>query len=799
MSYVTYDETDIQAFEYESTINSDGKILGACEIGHAKIQLLNSDNEYSEYKNKWLQTPLGDFFIEEVKPIQEKINIELSCFDIFHKLDTEYDESLYTFPLTYKNWRNQIFTNCGITYDNSDFPNCNEVIETAPYLGSNPSNRTAISKIAEAGASFVCKDNSDKVYFKWFSNNLFVADDWTNLTTEKIGTNPIEQVVIERDAGDSREYPQTINVNDYSILKIYNNYVLDPQDIDSSTDYRTTRIIPIYNQVKDFSFIPFNMSNPIISNKLNIMLGDKISYDDIYDNSLISYIMTKKYIYLGGALNVSDSYNVILSATDMKEISEDYSYSKPLKEEMYDIYRKIDRQSGEIEDCVKKDGVVSAVNMAVRDGKGIFYYKGNVFVVDADNLIIDQYGNVSAFNLNILGGNILLSDDGTSQNASIKIQTPSQYTDYMIVGDNLDGKKIKFNLKDYTFATLENLRTECIIETMIPGETVRDDDTIYMLYLNAFEDEVGNQFLSVEIEQIGVHTPNIIKTINFVDGKISDNFEVELYDEMGEITGITSDNIINDIKLVTYEVTRETTISGNGIVADIKADYDYTQTDENRCRQIILGQVTPTAEDYRKLDVNKDGIINAGDLLKIHKYIMANIGITRPGKIILNTQDIEDNFVLLDGDGNKKISFGLMSGLHVNDNNIESNESLWYGPTESQYSGLYMTGNQTITLPKKISECEKGIILVWYGFNPTTMTRIEAIVAKQFISKTDISDGVYQHISPMAFTNYQYVGSKLVYVYDNQIVGHSNNTGTGTRNGITFDNTRFVLGEVYAT
>ena len=110
-----------------------------------------------------------------------------------------------------------------------------------------------------------------------------------------------------------------------------------------------------------------------------------------------------------------------------------------------------------------------------------------------------------------------------------------------------------------------------------------------------------------------------------------------------------------------------------------------------------------------------------------------------------------------------------------------------------------MTGNQTITLPKKISECEKGIILVWYGFNPTTMTRIEAIVAKQFISKTDISDGVYQHISPMAFTNYQYVGSKLVYVYDNQIVGHSNNTGTGTRNGITFDNTRFVLGEVYAT
>lgn len=401
--------------------------------------------------------------------------------------------------------------------------------------------------------------------------------------------------------------------------------------------------------------------------------------------------------------------------------------------------------------------------------------------------------------VHVNGGNLLLNDDGTSQNASVKIQTPSTYTDYMIVGDNLDGKKLIFNLKDYTYETLENLRTECIIETIIPGETVRDDDTIYMLYLNAFEDELENQFLNIEISQIGVHSPNIIKTIAFEDGKIPDNFEIELYDEMGEITGITSETIINDIKMITYEVIRETSLSGNGLVAEIKADYDYTQDDLTRAQQIALGTITPTDADYRRLDVNKDGTINALDLLKISKFLRANIGINRPGKMIINTQDIDDNFVLLDGDGNKKISFGLMSGFEINDNNIENNESLWYGPAESQYGGLYMNANQTINLDKKVSECQKGIILVWYGFNPSSMTRINTIVAKQFISKTDITNSIYQHVTPMAFTNYQYLGSKLIYVYDNKIVGHANNTGTGTRNGITYDNTRFVLGDVYAT
>lgn len=352
MNYVEFEEKMLQSFEYETTINSDGNILGICELGKATIEMLNEKNNYSTFKDSWIKTPQGSFYIYNVEPVQERVNIKLECYDIKYKLDILYDSSKHTFPCTLKEWRNSIFNECGVTYDDSDFPNSNLILEKAPPLDNGISNRNVIALIAQAGASFVVTDNSDKFYFKWFDNTIYEANDWIELTTEKEATKPINYIVLGRgDVEDNYYYPLVKPTNTVE-FRIDNNYILDPQDTTSNIDLRESTIIPIYGQINGLSFIPYTMRTQFISNKLSINLGNKIKYKDIWGNELTSYVMTKKIKWLSGDLKKSDNYEITLSASEIKESSTKISYNKDLKQEIIEISRKTDKNARKIEDMI---------------------------------------------------------------------------------------------------------------------------------------------------------------------------------------------------------------------------------------------------------------------------------------------------------------------------------------------------------------------------------------------------------------------------------------------------------------
>lgn len=346
------DSKYIQSFEYESSINSDGSVLGTCELGTAIIQMINDSNTYSSLKGTWIKTIHGSFYIYDVEPVQEKVNIKLSCYDIKYKLDSPYDSSKYTFPMTLKQWRNAIFTNCGVIYDNSDFPNCDLELKDEPYIGDNPSNRQVISQIAQAGASFVITDEEDKFYFRWFKNTNHNVTDWLELTTEKESTSAVNTVVLGRgDVEDNVYYPQVLPDNPKEI-RIDNNYILDPQ-IDGEVDRRYSVIEPIYNQVNGFSFIPFNIRTQEVENKLSIRLGDKVSYVDIWGNNLTSYVMTKKISYLGGEPTDDNNYEITLSAEEIKETSTEYSYASSVEDRLNKVEITTDKQNKKISAVVE--------------------------------------------------------------------------------------------------------------------------------------------------------------------------------------------------------------------------------------------------------------------------------------------------------------------------------------------------------------------------------------------------------------------------------------------------------------
>ena len=351
-----YDDSNIQSFEYETTIVSDSNIVGTCELGKATIQMLNSNNEYSSLKNTWIKTIHGSMYIYDVEPVQENVNIKLSCYDIKYKLDTDYDKELYIdmFPTTLKEWRNAIADNCGITFDNSDFPNSDLVLEEHPYIEDNSSNRSVMKIIAQAGASNIITDNNDIFYFSWFEDIEYTANDWIELTTEKKSSNPINTIVLGRgDVEDNVYYPLT-STEDNIEFRIDNIYILDPQEPDIP-DRRYEVIEPIYNRIKGFSYLVFNMKTQDIDNRLSIKLGQRIKYEDIYDNTLTAYVMSKKIAYLGGDPLKDNNYEITLSAEEIKENSTDYSYASSVSDRLKKTERTTDKISGTITDLIKEN------------------------------------------------------------------------------------------------------------------------------------------------------------------------------------------------------------------------------------------------------------------------------------------------------------------------------------------------------------------------------------------------------------------------------------------------------------
>lgn len=111
---------------------------------------------------------------------------------------------------------------------------------------------------------------------------------------------------------------------------------------------------------------------------------------------------------------------------------------------------------------------------------------------------------------------------------------------------------------------------------------------------------------------------------------------------------------------------------------------------------------------------------------------------------------------------------------------------LWSG-------GYYMTSGHTINLSEKVSAQSSGINLVfseYYDGEAKNQTFVSFFVSKKVVS----AHGGCGHSFMMTSSNLAYFATKYLYIHDTKIVGHNNNSLTGTgSSGIKYTNNRFVL------
>jgi hypothetical protein len=110
---------------------------------------------------------------------------------------------------------------------------------------------------------------------------------------------------------------------------------------------------------------------------------------------------------------------------------------------------------------------------------------------------------------------------------------------------------------------------------------------------------------------------------------------------------------------------------------------------------------------------------------------------------------------------------------------------LWSG-------AYYMTSSHIANLTYNISTCPTGIVL---HFQPYTSSTIRDYYHNYVFVPKVHATGISVH---MCAPNFQNMGTKYLYVYDNRIVGNDNNNKSGTNSGITYNNAFWVMTQVIA-
>jgi len=225
-----------------------------------------------------------------------------------------------------------------------------------------------------------------------------------------------------------------------------------------------------------------------------------------------------------------------------------------------------------------------------------------------------------------------------------------------------------------TFKGTNHISTTDKLEPIINIEYVRDTtlsnyvenqiNNSQVILTNEMNAKFDLQQEKIDLElSKKVNGDEIIASINMSTEKFEDGSTLQIkadkIDLKGKKINLTSDEIV--IESENFSVTKEGkitstsgeiggyTIGEKKLYANIKDKYTYTTNDCNRIISILSEEITPTEEDYEKLDLNKDGEINLTDYVRARRK---RDGVeSTQGTITINTEDA-NNIIVFEGNTN---------------------------------------------------------------------------------------------------------------------------------------------------
>ena len=332
---------------------------------------VNEEYEYIDF---------GNYIVYSVEKQEDTRSYKITCFDKMLYSMIEYKELQVPFPMTIRDYINNLCLTLGLTFKNAndEFANYDKIIESDLYAKLGYTFRDILDELAQVTASTICLNDNDEVEIRYITetndtiDEEFLKDVNVNFG-EKFGA--VNTIVLSRSAdSDSIYYPETLPENPYEI-KISDNQIMNGND-------RDTYLPAIYEKLNGLEFYT------------NDFVSTGITYYDICDrysvkigDTTYSCVMFNDEVLITQGLQE----NVF---TEMPEETEtDYTKSDKTDRKINQAYIIVDKQNGTIEALVQQssenDDIIEAMQVTM-DKNSL-----DINALQTKTVNIDENGNIT--------------------------------------------------------------------------------------------------------------------------------------------------------------------------------------------------------------------------------------------------------------------------------------------------------------------------------------------------------------------------------------------------------------------
>lgn len=557
----------MKQFNFETTAE-----LAIGDIVNPQFGLLvNGNYEYLDY---------GNYIIYSKEYVAENQSWNYVAYDFMLKSMVQYKPLNLSYPCTIKEYIIALADRIGLTFANAsdEFTNYNQQVLKELFEGQNITYRDILDKLSEITASNILINDNNELELG-YPNETNDTIDEENLKDVNINFGevfgPINKVAItETDGG--YEYPaedsQSIETNGLSQVNIVDNLFTYNGNSEQIAQNILNKLNGLTYSINDFATTGVCYYDYL--DLFNVSIGEE----------------TYKCLLLNNEINITQGLeeNIFTEKREDTE-TEENNYKTSIVNNKQ-VQFQINKQKGEIEARVEKNGIINAINLSEEQIK-ILANKLNITVDDvltilannqinlttknitiaSNNFNVDANGNCTAnsFNSNnatITGGSLnLLAGDKDSGNTNINVHNlndtliTSIYSNGLEVAYNDDGNTGYFiaddNHGEFAFNP-PNINNNL-------GGYVDGNDARFMLYIGssyAYFDISGahpasDKRCKENIKNIDKKTSlNIIKELNPVEYNYVDMKSVHrglIAQEVKEI--LNKNNIENQI----YEYNEE--------------------------------------------------------------------------------------------------------------------------------------------------------------------------------------------------------------------------------------------------
>ena len=617
----------MKQLDIESNVEIPKGTVLNCQFG------LKVNNEY-EYLN------FGNYVVYDVEKQEDTKDYKITCYDKILYSMKSYESMNISYPITIRNYINQICNKLGLTFRNinDEFANYDKEITTELYLDSEGNDlgytfRDVLDELAQVTASTICiNESTDELEIRYINNTNDSIDEYylkdVNVKFgEKYG--PINSIVLSRASDSDNVYLQdedSIATNGLCEIKIKDNQIMN---FNNRSDYLPDileKLDGLEYYLNDFSSTGIAYYN--LCDRYNIRI----------DNNTYSCVM------FNNEFKITQGLEEIIHTELPEESETDYTKADKTDRKINQTYIIVDKQNQTIQSLVSEVGDYSdRISTVEQDVESI-----SQSIRDFEDLVRENTGRERVFVENAMAGTI--------QYLSITGKFELLYPDEDI----------------YPEDDIYPLEPYLIVEN-IPEEGEELQRRIYILPFDKLD--VGEKF---EIDETGKCT------LTKQDESIEDlgTLNVELY-EGDNYVYITS----NHPELLNYHV--------NFIIKNDYTDMFVTHVEMNSA-------ITQTADEIN-LEVSKkvgeDEVISAINLSSEEAQINAD-KISLKGKTIQLTSDniaINSRYLQIDKYGNITASKGTFSGTVTTDENLTVGRNIYLAMDSTYRKNIYLSNNSVIS------------------------------------------------------------------------------------------------------